>query len=113
MLPQHTRCDLARRLHQVNDRAVTELRTDFAEGLEGSEAWVGVAQDTMAVAMILATSKGQHFGAKKRRGDIYAPRDDPSALQRRPKVLLNLLRRRVGANLLLHGEDPAENFLIR
>jgi hypothetical protein len=57
--------------------------------LKSHESWIRLAEDGVTVSW-----------------------NDPSALEYAPDVLLDLLRGRVVADLLLHAEDEAKNLLV-
>lgn len=45
--------------------------------------------------------------------DQGLPGNDSATVEGAPEVVRDLLRGCIGANRVLHGEDPAEDFLVR
>ena len=88
VLGQDAGGDLAVLLDESIDRVLCDVGTCVGEVDEGLEARVGFAQDAVAVAG-----------------------DDLAGFQRRPEVVFDVLVGEGGADVGLHFEDPAEDFL--
>ena len=88
MLSQNTRSNLRVLLDELENGVGEDIRTGSGKVHQGLEAGIGLAQDTVTVA-----------------------RNDAARLESVPEVSANILVRELGANLVLHLEDPAENLL--
>lgn len=75
-------------LHELEDRVLGDLWSRGGVVHEGLEAGIGLAQDGVAVAW-----------------------HDSAGLERRPKVVRDVLVREAGPDVLLHLQDPSEDFL--
>lgn len=88
MFRKNTRGDLGILLDQLEDRVGQDIRASGSKVHESLETRVRLAEDTMAVA-----------------------RDDTARLQGVPEVGTDVLVSELGSDLLLHGQDPPQDFL--
>lgn len=89
VLLKDTRRNLRETLDKLHNRRLLELRARVSEVRQSSEAWVGLAQNSVAVT-----------------------RDNTAALQGRPQVVNNLLVTWVRADSLLELKGPVEHLLV-
>src|SRR5699024_10293345 len=88
VLGQNNRGNLRVLLDQLEDRVGKDIRASVGEVHESLEARIRLAQHTVAVA-----------------------RNDTSRLQGAPEVVTDVVVGELGADLILHGQDPAEDLL--
>ena len=96
-------------LDKLDNGVGKKLGACIAELLEGDEARIRVAEDTVAVSAPMKRRQNICLGVRL---NNYLPGHDLAALESPPEELLDVLVGDVVTKLLAHVELPAEHFLV-
>ena len=97
-------------LDKLDNGVGKKLGACIAELLEGDEARIRVAEDTVAVSAPMKRRQNICLGVRL---NNYLPGHDLAALESPPEELLNVFVRNIVADFLTHVELPSQHFLVR